>query len=329
MNRREFIAVLGSAGAFPLTALGQGSDGERRIGMIFAGGASEPRAQVNAAAFADAFRALGWEQGRNIHIEYRWGGGDLDKIRGFAKELIGLRLEVIAGATTPVAVALQHETRTIPIVFLNVSDPMGSGFVASLSRPGGNMTGFIDSEASLGGKWIELLKECAPRVGRVSLMFNPRTAPRMDYYMPSTTAAARALGVELLPGAVQSADDIERLIADIARTQDGAIAVMPDSFPGMHQNLIVSLASRHRVPIIYPWRYMTAAGGLLSYGVDSVDAFRKGPMYVDRILKGEKPAELPVQQPTKFEFVINLKTAKELGLTIPPTLLGRADEVIE
>ena len=270
-----------------------------------------------------------WISGRTIQIEHRWGAGDLDKVQAFARELVGLQLDVIVAATTRVAAVLQRETREIPIVFVNVSDPIGSGFVSSLSRPGGNMTGFVDAEGSLGGKWIELLKECAPHVARISLMFNPRTAPAMDSYMPSVTAAVHALGVELVPGAVHSAEEIGSLISRIATTQAGAIVVMPDSFPGMHQNLIVSLANRHRVPIIYPWRYMTAAGGLISYGVDPTEAFSKAPMYVDRILKGERAGDLPVQQPTKFELVINMKAAKAIGLAIAPTLLARADEVIE
>ena len=329
MNRREFFALLGNAVAFPLTASAQLTERVRRIGAMFAGGAGDPRAQGNVTAFADALRALGWAEGRNIQIEYRWGGGDPDKIKGFAKELVGLQLEVITGVTTRVAAALQHETRTIPIVFLNVSDPIGSGFAASLARPGGNMTGFIDLEDSLGGKWMELIKECAPRVKRVGLLFNPNTAAAMEFYMPSVRTSARRLDVEVITGAVHSTGEIEAFVSRIADSQDGAIAVMPDPFPGTHRDLIVSLVNQHRVPTIYPWRYMTAAGGLMSYGADPVDAFRKAPAYIDRILKGEKPADLPVQQPTKFELVINLKTAKALGLAVPPSLLARADEVIE
>ena len=314
---------------WPLAGDAQQSEQMRRIGAILAGKASDPRAQVNVTAFTDALRVLGWEEDRNIHAEYRWGDGDPEKIGRFARELVGLDLEVIVGVTTRVAEALQHETRAIPLVFLNVSDPVGSGFAVSLARPGGNMTGFIDSEDSLGGKWIELIKECAPLVNRVGLMFNPNTAAALDYYLPSVQASARKLGVELIRGAVRSTAEIEAFIGRIGSSQDGAIAVMPDPSPGSHRDLIVSLVNEHRVPTIYPWRYMTAAGGLLSYGVDPVDAFRKAPVYVDRILKGEKAADLPVQQPTKFELVINLKTAKVLGITIPPTLIARADEVIE
>jgi putative tryptophan/tyrosine transport system substrate-binding protein len=328
MNRREFIALVGGV-VWTVPARAQELNRVARIGFLAAGGAADPRTQRNVATFADALRNLGWISSRNIEIEYRWGAGGLDKVQAFAKELVGLQLDVIVAATTRVAAALQRETRVIPILFVNVSDPIGSGFVASLSRPGGNMTGFIDSEASLGGKWIELLKACAPRVARVSLMFNPRTAPAVEYYMPSVTAAAHALDVELLPGEVHSAQEIEGLIRQIAQSNDGAIVVMPDSFPGTNQDLIVSLARSYRVPIIYPWRYMAAAGGLISYGVDPADAFGKAPMYVDRILKGENAGDLPVQQPTKFELVINLKAARALGLTIPASLITRADEVIE
>jgi putative ABC transport system substrate-binding protein len=329
MMRREFIALLGSAVAFPIAVSAQPTDRVRRIGAIFAGGAGDPRASVNVTAFTDTLRVLGWEDGRNVQVEYRWGGGDPEKIARLARELVGLQLEVIIGVTTRVTAALQHETRSIPIVFLNVSDPVGSGFVASLARPGGNVTGFIDLEDSLGGKWIDLIKECSPRVNRVGLMFNPNTAAAMDYYMPSMRVAALRLGVELITGAVHSTEEIAAFISRIASTQDGAIAVMPDPFPGSHRDLIVSLVNQHQVPTIYPWRYMAAAGGLMSYGADPVDAFRKAPVYIDRILKGESPANLPVQQPTKFELVINLKTAKALGLTVPPTLVARADEVIE
>jgi ABC-type uncharacterized transport system substrate-binding protein len=325
MRRRQFILRLGVAAAvWPIAAHAEQSPKVRRIGAIFAGNASDPRAKGNVTAFTDALQALGWEEGGNIHVEYRWGGGDPEKI-DFARELVELEPEVIVGVTTRIAGALQHQTRSIPVVFLNVSDPVGSGFAASLGRPGGNMTGFIDSEDSLGGKWIELIKECAC----VGLMFNPNTAAAMDYYMPTVRASARRLSVELITGAVRSTGEIEAFISRIASGQDAGIAVMPDSFPGSHRDLIVSLVTQHGVPTIYPWRYMTAAGGLLSYGVDPVDAFRKAPVYIDRILKGEKAADLPVQQPTKFELVINTKAAKALGLTIPPTLLARADEVIE
>jgi putative tryptophan/tyrosine transport system substrate-binding protein len=331
MRRREFIALLGNAVAFPLTATAQPTKRVRRIGAILASSADDPRKPANVGAFTDGLRTLGWEEGRNIQIEFRFGGVDFPQLRGVARELVKLQLEVIAGVTTRVAAALQQETRTIPIpiVFLNVSDPVGSGFVLSLSRPGENMTGFIDSEASLGGKWIELIKECAPGVKRVYLMLNPDTAPPIDYYMPSLRASADGLGIELMMGAIRSTEEIRELVSRLASIQENAIAVMPDSFPGRHRDLIVALVKHHRVPTIYPWRYMTAAGGLISYGVDPVDAFRKAPAYVDRILKGEKPEDLPVQQPTKFELIVNLKTAKELGLEVPSALLARADEVIE
>jgi len=249
-------------------------------------------------------------------------------MRAFAKELVGLKLEVIIAVTTRVTDALRRETTALPIIFVNVSDPISSGFVASLARPDRNLTGFIDLEASLGGKWVELLNECTPTTSRIGLMFNPDTASASEYYMPSLRSAAALRSIDLIDIPVHSAAEIESAVAHIANTHS-AIAVLPDSFPGSHRDLIVSVVNRHRVPAIYPWRYMVVAGGLLSYGADPTDAFRKAPMYIDRILKGEQVADLPVQQPTKFELVLNLKTAKALGLTVPQAVLARADEVIE
>jgi len=321
--------LLGGTATWSLAVRAQQTPKLRRIGAIFAGNPNDPRGRVNVTAFAEALRALGWEEGRSIQVEYRWGGGDPGRIERFAKELVALESELIVGVTTLVARALQHETRSIPLVLVNVTDPVGSGFAAKLARPGGNSTGFIDLEDSLGGKWIELIRELAPRVNRVGMLFNPDTAAALDYYLPSSQAAARRLGVELVMGGVRSAGEIELFVGQVARSQDSAIAVMPDSFPGTHRDTIVSLVNQRRVPTIYPWRYMTVAGGLLSYGVDPVEAFRRAPTYVDRILKGEKPADLPFQLPTKFELVINVKAAKALGLEVPPSLLARADEVIE
>jgi len=326
MRRREFMAALGwVAVARPSSGIAQQV---RRIGALLAGATGDYRTQQNVKAFSEALAKAGWIESRNIHIEYRWSDGDVDKMQALAKELVGLQLEVIIGATTRVTDALRRETTTVPIVFVNVSDPIGSGFVASLARPGGNLTGFIDLEASLGGKWVELLNECAPAIGRIGLMFNPDTAAPREYYMPSLRSAAALRSIDLIDLPVRSPAEIDSAVGLIADSH-GAIAVLPDSFPGSHRDLIISVVNRHRVPAIYPWRYMVVAGGLVSYGADPKDAFRKAPAYIDRILKGHQVADLPVQQPSEFELVINVKTAKALGLTVPPALLARADEVIE
>ena len=268
---------------------------------------------------------------RTPRIDYRFAAADVDRMQTFAKELVGLQPDLIVGQTTPVVAALQRETKTIPIVFVIVSDPVGSGFVASLPRPGGNITGFINIEASLSGKWIEMLKEIVPRVTRAALMFNPETAPYFAYYLQPFEAAARSQAIEPMAAPVRTAADIEHVVASLGDRPDAGLVVMPDTFTATRRNLdlIVSLAARHRVPTIYPYRYMVAAGGLISYGIDTTDLYRRAPTYVDRILKGAKPADLPVQLPTKFELAVNLKTAKALGIDIPATLLGRADEVIE
>ena len=272
-----------------------------------------------------------WANGRNVQIDYRWASGDVDRMRTFAKELVSLQPDLIVGHTTPVVAALQRETRTIPIVFFFVSDPEGSGFVASLPRPGGNITGFINIELSLAGKWIELLKEVAPAVTHAGLLFNPKTAPYADYYLRPFAIAARSFAVEPVTASVSGTEDIERVVAGIGNRPGGGLVVMPDTFTGMQRNIdqIVSLAAHYRVPTIYPYRYQVAAGGLISYGIDVLDLYRRVPTYVDRILKGAKPADLPVQLPTKFELVINRKTAKALGLLVPETIMLRADGVIE
>lgn len=269
--------------------------------------------------------------GSKVEIDYRYAAGDLGRMRAFAKELVNLQTEVILGHTTQVVAALQQETKTIPIVFVVVSDPVGSGFVADLPRPGGNITGFINVEASLAGKWMELLKDIMPRVTRAGLMFNPQTAPYADYYLRPFESAARSYGVELVEASVRHPDDIERVVASFGAKPGSGLAVMTDVFTSLGPNLarIVSSTAHHRVPTVYPYRFMVAAGGLISYGVDNADLFRRSAGYVDRILKGEKPADLPVQLPTKFELAVNLKTAKALDREIPAMILGRADEVIE
>jgi ABC-type uncharacterized transport system substrate-binding protein len=287
--------------------------------------------KAGLAAFEKALRELGWEDGRNIRIGYRWAAANLDRMRIFAKELVNLQPDVIVGSTTPVVTALQRETNAIPIVFVIVSDPVGSGFVATLPRPGGNITGFINIESSLAGKWIELLKEVVPRLARAAILFNPDTAPHADYYLSPFEIAARSHDIESVVAPVRSPEEIEDVIKRLSDRPDSGLVVMPDIFTTVQRNLnlIVSLAARYRVPTMYGFQFFVAAGGLFSYGVDIVDLYRRATTYVDRILKGAKPADLPVQLPVKFELAVNLKTAKALGLEIPPTLLARADEVIE
>jgi putative ABC transport system substrate-binding protein len=272
---------------------------------------------------------LGWNNGRNLRMDVRWAAGSVDRMRMFAKELVDLQPGVILANTTPVTAALRNETHTIPIVFVVVSDPVGAGFVASLARPGGNITGFINVEASFGGKWLELLKEIAPRVRRAAIMFNPDTAPGGgSYFLGSFESAAQSLGVEPITAPVRSVAEIESVMTRLGREPGGGLAVMSDGFMFIHRGSIISLAARGNVPAIYFDAALSKDGGLLSFGADLRDMFRRAASYVDRILRGE-PADLPVQVPTKFELVINLKTAKALGLTVPLTLQVRADEVIE
>jgi putative ABC transport system substrate-binding protein len=331
VNRRQFVTLLGGAAAWPLAARAQQGERMRRIGVLYGGGTADTQGQSGIAAFEKAIRELGWTPGRNIAIEYRWADGDSDRMRTLAKELLALPLDLIVGHTTPVVAAIQNESRTIPIVFVVVSDPIGSGFVASLPRPGGNITGFINIEGSLGSKWIELLQEIIPRMARAAVIFNPDTAPYWEYYVRPFEAAARSLAIEPVVIRVGAKVEIERAITSLAGVSDSSLVVVPDIFTATKDNLdvIISLAARHRLPAIYPYRFMATAGGLISYGIDGVDLWRRAPIYVDRILKGAKPAELPVQLPTKFELAVNLKTAKTLGLIVPPSIMLRADEVIE
>jgi putative ABC transport system substrate-binding protein len=330
VRRREFITLLGgTAAAWPLAARAQKPERVRRVGVLLGWAPDAPQAGPFLATFARALRELGWAEGHNIQVDYRWAGSDNDRIQTFAKELVKLQPDLIIAHSTPVAAALQRETKEIPIVFVTVSDPVGSGFVASLPRPGGNMTGFINIESSLGGKWIELLRELGPRVTRAGLIFNPVTAPHFEYYLRPFEAAARSYGIEPVTAIVHNSEEIEPVI--MLQAGEGGLAVMPDIFTSDQKNLdlIISLAARHRVPTIYPYEYMAAAGGLISYGIDNGDLWRRAPTYIDRILKGTKPSDLPVQLPTKFELAVNLKTARALGIDVPPTLLARADEVIE
>jgi putative ABC transport system substrate-binding protein len=329
MRRREFITLFsGAAITLPLAARAQQREQMRRIGVLMGYAQSDPSARSLVAAFVHSLEESGWTNGRNVSIEYRWAGGDVNLIRNFAKELVETRPDVIVANTTPVAVAVHQATRTIPIVFVIVSDPVGAGLVPQLSQPGGNITGFINVEASMGGKW--LLKEAAPRVRRAAIMFNPNTAPGGgSYFSGSFEVAARSLGVEPITAAVHSDADIERAITALGGHSDGGLIVSADGSMLVHRASIISLAARSNVPAIFFTPVFPKDGGLMAYGANSLDIFRRAGPYVERILRGAKPGDLPVQVPTKFELVINLKTAKALGLTVPPTLIVRADEVIE
>ena len=331
--RRKFLATLlgGAAVAWPLAAGAQQSGGMRRIGVLTTFSDRDALAEGWLAAFRKGLDELEWRDGRNVQIDYRRAAGDADRLRAFAKELVARQPDVIFAVTTPAVAALLAETRTLPIVFAQVSDPVGSGFVASLARPGGNVTGFtnINIESSIGGKWLQLVKQVAPAVRRVAMIYNPPTSPFAGYYLRPFEAAGPAYGVQASAAAVDSDVDIENALAVLAREPGGGFVVLPDTFTGMHRDQIVALAARYRLPAVYPFRWFAEIGGLLSYGIDSDDMFRRAASYVDRILKGAKPADLPVQAPTKYELIINTTTAKALGLEVPPTLLSLADEVIE
>ena len=326
MRRREFITLLGGAASWPLAARGQQSDRVRRVGLLM-GISDDLEGQARIAVFRQALQALGWTEGRNVQFIYRWSGGDVMRARQFAKELIDLRSDVILTNSTPVTVAVSETSRTTPTVFLQVSDPVAAGVVQSLARPGGSFTGFTNFDPSTSGKWLELLKSIAPRITRVAYLFNPNTAPPL--YARSVEIAAPLLSVKPLAAAVHNAHQLEGVIEQIARESGSALLVLPDLFTATNRQSIIALAAQNRLPAVYPFRYFAASGGLMSYGTEVLDTYRQAASYVDRILKGERPSDLPVKQPTKFEFVINLKTAKALGITVPLPLLGRADEVIE
>jgi ABC-type uncharacterized transport system substrate-binding protein len=330
-TRREFITLIGgTAAAWPIAAGAQQPDRMRRIGVLMGFPESDSEAQGYIAAFRDRLHNLGWTEGRNIRIDTRWTTpADPDLMQRFAKELVALQPDLILSNTTPTTAALLQQTRTIPIVFAMVADPVGSGFVTSFPRPDGNATGFVVTEGSLGGKWLGLLKEIAPRVTRVAMLFNPTAATYAEYWLNPFKAAAASLAVEAIAAPVHDTSELESAIAAQAREPNGGLTVMPDSFTDAHRVDITSLAARYRLPAVYAYRFFAALGGLLSYGVDLTDNFPRAATYADRILKGEKPADLPVQAPTKYVLTINLKTAKALGLEVPPLLLARADEVIE
>jgi putative tryptophan/tyrosine transport system substrate-binding protein len=328
MKRREFVAGLGGAVAWPLAVRAQQGDRVRRIGVLTAFDKNDPAVKTRLSAFTQALADFGWTDGRNARIELRGYGVDTNRIRALAQELVGLQPDIIVTNSTPPTVAVQRETRTIPIVFANVSDPVADGIVPRLDRPGGNITGFAVFEATLGGKWLELLSGVAPGLKRAAIMFNPDTAP-VSTYMPSFETAARSLKVVPIPAPVRSAVEIETAIIALGREPGGGLVVIPDGFMVAHRASITLAAARNNVPAVYHNSDYAKDGGLLSYGPDPVDIFRRAATYVDRILRGEKPAELPVQLPTKFEMVVNLKTAKALGLAVPPSIWLRADEVIE
>ena len=332
MRRREFITLVGGAAAstaWPLSIRAQQPEQIRRIGVLMGYAESDPAVQPYLAAFQGALAKLGWTEGGNLRIERRWGAADPDRIRTFAKELVELRPDAIFGTTTPVIDGLARDTRTIPIVFAILSDPIGNGFAASLAHPGGNITGFTALDPALGGKWVGLLKEIAPHTVRAALLFNPTTASPLQIYMPSIQAAASSFAVEVSATPVHTKDEIEGVIAEQARTPGGGLIVMPDIFNRRNQDLIIALAARYGVPAIYYSRSLAESGGLIAYADDFAEEFRQAASYIDRILRGSKVGELPIQQPTKFELVINMKTAKALGLTVPHGLLVLADEVIE
>jgi putative ABC transport system substrate-binding protein len=301
----------------------------RLVGVLMAFAETDSAAQSWLAAFRAALANLGWTEGSNLRIELRWSAADPDKNRTFAKELVDLRPDAIFSQSTPAIGVLARETRTIPIVFAGVTDPIGSGFAANLAHPGGNITGFTVNDSAVGGKWVELLKEIAPRTVRVALLFNPATAVPIQYFMPSIQAAASSLTIEVSAAPIHAKDEIEGVIAAQARSPGGGLIVMPDAFNDVIRELIIVLAARYSVPAIYYNRFFSEPGGLISYGELRVETFRLAAGYIDRILKGEKPADLPVQAPTKFELILNLKTAKALGLTIPDKLMALANEVIE
>ena len=329
MRRREFISFLGGAAAtWPLTAGAQRPNRMRLIGVLMGFAESDPVAQRIVTAFRSALPKLGWTEGSNLRIELRWAGPDPERASKLARELAGLRPDAILGQTTPVVKALAREMPNSPIVFVTVSDPIGSGFVASLARPSGNITGFTVDDSALGGKWVELLKQIAPATTHLAILFNP-TGPPLQFFMPSIQASASSNNVEVSVSTVNSKDEIEGVVVAQAHDPGGGLIVMPNAFNTTNRELIIALTSRYRVPAVYFSAYSAQSGGLIGYGGDYTEQARQAAGYIDRILNGTKPADLPVQAPTKFELVINLKTAKALGLQPPEKLLALADEVIE
>jgi putative ABC transport system substrate-binding protein len=330
IRRREFTAVLGGAAVWPLAARAQQGEGMRRIGVLMNLAANDPEGRARIAAFVQALQQLGWTDGANARIDYRWSGGDQDRIRGYAAELVALAPDAILTTGAVTLGPLQQVSRTVPIVFVNVTDPVGGGFVASLARPDGNATGFTSIEYGMSGKWLELLKEIAPLVTRAAVIRDPTIAAGIGQ-LGAIQSVAPSLGVEVSPIGIGIRDigGTERAITVFARSPNGGLIVTTNASAAVHRDLIIALAARHQLPAVYPYRYYATSGGLISYGPDTIEQYRRAAGYVDRILKGEKPANLAVQAPVKYELVLNLKTAKTLGITFPLSLLGRADEVIE
>jgi putative ABC transport system substrate-binding protein len=329
MRRRELIAALGGAVVWPRVALAQ-TERVRRIAVLIPLAESDAEAQTGVTALREGLQKLGWAEGRNARLDIRWATGDVGRIQAYAKELVALQPDVILARATPVAAAVQRETSTIPIVFVGVSDPVGSGFAASLARPGGNATGFTNVEASVGGKWVEVLKEINPHIARIAVLFDPKTSVGGgSFYFRLVQDAARSIGVETIATPVSDSARIEHAIEAFSREPDGGLLVQPDVTIHNNRALIIRLAARYRLPAVYTFQFYVTEGGLASYGVDVVDLHRRAASYVDRILRGEKPGQLAVQAPVKFELTLNAKTAKALGLVLPPMLLGRADRVIE
>jgi putative ABC transport system substrate-binding protein len=330
MKRREFIGLIGGAAVAAAGPARAQADRVRRVGVLMGYAQDDPDTQARMKAFREAFGQLGWKEGHNVQITYRFGVGEVDRIRGYARELVDLKPDAILCETTPTLKAVADQTSTVPIVFVSVTDPVSNGFVTDLARPGGNITGFTNFEATMGGKWIELLKKIAPGSSRVGVIFNPATAPGGGgFFLKSVAASAPALQTEVMPFPVHDDGEIATAVQQLAREPGGGLIVMLDVFTAVHRPAIIAQAAASRVPTVFPWRFGATDGGLVSYGVDVADLHRRAADYVDRILKGARPAELPVQQPTKFELVINLKTAKALGLEVPPMLLATADEIIE
>jgi putative ABC transport system substrate-binding protein len=329
MKRRDFITLLGGAAAWPVVARAQQGGRMRRVSVLVPGDENDPVWKTRVSAFAQALAGFGWADGRNLRMDLRWAGIDTNRIRALAQEVVGLQPDIIATVGTPAILALQRETRTIPIVFATVADPVTSGIVPHLDRPGGNITGFAANEATLGGKWLELLSEMAPGLKRAAIMFNPDFAAAASVYIPSFKAAARPLKVEPIVAPVRTDAEIETSIVALRRESGSGLVAMSDAFMTAHRPPIISAAARNNVPAVYSLSAFAEDGGLLSYAIDRVDIIRRTATYVDRILRGANPAELPVQLTTKFEMVVNRKTATALGLAVPPSILLRADEVIE
>jgi putative ABC transport system substrate-binding protein len=330
VRRREFIKLIGTAvAAWPLTARAQQPDRMRRIGVLMGLAEDDPDTKARLAGLRQGLERLGWSEGRNVRVDYRFAPAGT-QAQALAKELVALQPDVVLSNASPATSALQQQTRSIPIVFTGVADPIGSGFVASLAQPGGNITGFLLFEASIAGKWLAMLRDIAPNLARADLVINPKTAVYYNFYLPAARAAASSLGIELVLAPIESVPaNIERSFEAFARAPNGGLILLPDTNTNLHRDLIIRLAAQHRLPAVYTDRLFVVAGGLMCYGTDRAGQFRTAASYLDRILRGAKPVDLPVQLPTKYETVINLKTAKALGLTVPPALLVAADEVIE